>query len=480
MRKTPRTTARWALPLLAAILAPGLTRAGDQRLNWDPPAIEVFPDHARAALDPRGADQMVEAGRRLFSARFNLTDGAVRPLSTGDSKPTLRPNAPRQAFQRLSGPDANSCAGCHNQPKVGGSGDFAVNVFVGAHFADPVATSLVETVTSERNTIGLFGAGVIESLAREMTDDLQALKAECVARAAAGQSSVTRHLDTKGVSYGALTCRPDGSLDTTRLEGIDSDLVIKPFAAKGVVISLREFTINALNQHHGIQAIERFGWERTGIEDFDGDGVDVEFTVGQVSALSLFQASLPPPERPTTPSAASLQARQGERLFSEVGCAGCHRPRLLLNHPEFSEPNPYNRPGNLVPGDGLGVIRLPLPVSSHDGSGLFRDDQGHYVVAAYTDLKRHVICDDRDAFFCNERLRQDFVPTDQFLTSKLWDAATSMPYGHRGDCTTLSEAIVHHSGEAYASREAFLALTDDGKRAVIAFLRSLGASSTEP
>jgi hypothetical protein len=473
MRPPPR---HWTLALLIALLAPASTRSQEPVANWDPPAIDVFPDHTRGALDRGAAAEMVEAGRRLFSTRFNLTDGAVRPLSTGDSKPTLRPASPRQALQRLSGPDANSCAGCHNQPKVGGSGDFAVNVFVGAHFADPVATTILETTTSERNTIGLFGSGVIESLAREMTDDLQAIKSQCLTRARTQHSTVALPLRTNGVSFGSLTCHVDGTLSTSGLEGIDSDLVIKPFGAKGVVISLREFSINALNQHHGIQAVERFGWERTGIRDFDGDGVEVEFTVGQVSALSLFQASLPPPERRTSPSSAPAQVRGGERLFAAIGCADCHRPRLALRRPEFSEPNPYNRPGNLVPNDQLGTIRIPLPVSSQVGSGLFRDEQGSYFVAAYTDLKRHVICDDRDPFFCNERLRQDFVPTDQFLTAKLWDVSTSMPYGHRGDCTTLSEVIVHHSGEAYAARQAFFALSDNDKRAVVLFLRTLGAS----
>ena len=52
--------------------------------------------------------------------------------------------------------------------------------------------------------------------------------------------------------------------DTHEIVGVNSDLVIKPFGVKGVAVSLREFTSFALNQHHGIQANERFGWARTG------------------------------------------------------------------------------------------------------------------------------------------------------------------------------------------------------------------------
>jgi hypothetical protein len=137
----------------------------------------------------------------------------------------------------------------------------------------------------------------------------------------------------------------------------------------------------------------------------------------------------------------------------------------------FFEPSPYNRPGAVVPSDVGGQIALPLAMAA--GTGVYRGTDGAPVVAAYTDLKRHVVCDADDPFFCNERLRQDFVPTDQFLTSKLWDAGSSAPYGHRGDLTTLSEAIVHHSGEAKQAKLNFMALPDKEKTALIGFLRSL-------
>jgi len=60
------------------------------------------------------------------------------------------------------------------------------------------------------------------------------------------------------------------------------------------------------------------------------------------------------------------------------------------------------------------------------------------------------------------------------MTAKLWDMATSGPYCHRGDCATVSEAILAHGAEASESRDRFLALPETDKRAVIAFLLSLG------
>jgi hypothetical protein len=57
------------------------------------------------------------------------------------------------------------------------------------------------------------------------------------------------------------------------------------------VISLRQLTNNAFNHHHGIQSEERFG---AGV-DADGDGVVNELTRADVTAVTLFQATLPVP-----------------------------------------------------------------------------------------------------------------------------------------------------------------------------------------
>jgi hypothetical protein len=305
-----------------------------------------------------------------------------------------------------------------------------------------------------------------------MTGELQSQRREGLFKAQAGGVDVDVPLSSKGVSFGVLVARPDGTFDAKGIAGVDIDLVVKPFGVKGIAVSLREFSNFALNHHHGIQPVERFGWARTGVDDFDGDSVKDEFSIGQVSALAVFQASLPPPRKVTySDPAKAARAKLGEQRFLEVGCGGCHVPALPLRSLWFFEPNPYNRPGTAVPADVGGQIAVPLQVE--DGSGVYRDKNGDIFVAAYTDLKRHVICDEDDRHFCNEKLRQDFVPVDQFLTTKLWDAGSSAPYGHRGDLTTLSEAIVHHSGEAKEVKNAFLRLPDSDKTAIILFLQAL-------
>jgi hypothetical protein len=77
-------------------------------------------------------------------------------------------------------------------------------------------------------------------------------------------SKVKRHCGpvaagSQGRRFRTLPAEADGSVNLDELDGVDTDLVIRPFSQKGVMTSLRQFTINALNQHHGMQADERFG-----------------------------------------------------------------------------------------------------------------------------------------------------------------------------------------------------------------------------
>lgn len=120
-----------------------------------------------------------------------MTKGTGNPLSD----PTSPLEFPRN-FNRISGPDANSCAGCYNVPFAipGGCGDIVANVFVlGQRFdfatfdARDVAPtrgemneaglpSLLQTIANSRATLGMFGSGYIEMLSRQITEDLQTIR----------------------------------------------------------------------------------------------------------------------------------------------------------------------------------------------------------------------------------------------------------------------------------------------------------------
>jgi len=58
-------------------------------------------------------------GKLLFNANWTVQDGGGRPLTKGNGRALADPSLPLdgvRSFNRLSGPDANSCAGCHNAP----------------------------------------------------------------------------------------------------------------------------------------------------------------------------------------------------------------------------------------------------------------------------------------------------------------------------------------------------------------------------
>lgn len=426
--------------------------------------------------------ELFRLGQKLFDARFNILDGQGRPASTGTGAPRV-PDQP--AFVRTSSPEANACSGCHAQPASGGAGDFVANVFVLAQARDPVTFSVHPSESNERNTLGMFGSGAIEMLAREMSAELIAIREDAAAQAAGSGLATTHDLVAKGVSFGRITVLPDGRVDPSEIEGVDWDLIVKPFHQKGAVVSLREFTNNAMNHHHGMQSVERFGLDT----DPDQDGVTDELTVGDITATTVFQAALPAPTQILSnhPQRRGA-AKRGGMVFTQIGCDGCHVESLVLESRRFSEPNPFNPPGNLRPEDVPAPFEFDLVTASRSKS-VKALPGGRAWVRAFTDLKRHDLNDGDFDHFANEQLPQgtlagfadpaDFTvpdqprPTEEFLTRKLWDVGNSDPYGHRGDLTTLTEAIHFHGGEARAQRDAFFTLPEDDQNAVIEFLKSL-------
>jgi hypothetical protein len=450
----------------------------------------------------RSPAQLVRHGKLLFEAVFTNQEGGGRPLSKGTGAPLTDPSSPLlfpRNFNRLSAMDANSCGSCHNVPLPGGGGHFTANaVLIGQRFdfltfdhADtvPLRGALDERGQptklqsfNSRATIGMFGAGFVEMLARQITEDLQAI------RNGTGPGQ-TRPLTSKGITYGSIARRSDGTWDTTRVEGIPASslastgasdppsLVIRPFHQSGTVISIREFTNNAFNHHLGIQSTERFGLGT----DPDGDGFEDELTRADVTAAAIFQATLPVPGRviPNDP-AIERAVRLGERRFVEIGCASCHRPSLPLDDRGwvFSEPNPFNAPGNLRPGDAP-LVQVDLTSSALPGPRL-KPKGGVVLVPVFTDLKLHDITSgpsdpNVDPLDMNQPVGSAafFAGNAKFLTKKLWGLANEPPFFHHGLFPTMREAILAHAGEASTSSAAFRALPAAEQGALIEFLKTL-------
>jgi hypothetical protein len=284
-----------------------------QRLGQETSALEHLREGKEFSTTPT---KLFSFGGRLFEANWTEEEGAGRPLTKGTGRSLSDPSLPligSRAFNRISAPHANSCAGCHNSPYgiSGGAGDFATNVFVlGQRFdfatfdpSDNIPTrggtdeeglpSSLETLANMRASTSLLGAGYLEMLARQITEDLQAIR--CAIKP--GQ---TKELVSKGIHFGKLALTQTGTWDTSKVDGLGRlsllstisnnppTLIIRPWHQASNVVSIREFTNTAFNQHHGMQSTERFGVDT----DPDGDGVKNELTRGDITAVSVFQAAL--------------------------------------------------------------------------------------------------------------------------------------------------------------------------------------------
>jgi hypothetical protein len=446
--------------------------------------------------------RLLRHGQTLFEAVFTEQEGGGRPLSKGTGDPLTDPSSPLvfpRNFNRLSAMDANSCGSCHSVPFLGGGGHFTANaILIGQRFdfitfdhsdAIPLRGALDERGQpiilqsfNSRATLGMFGAGFIEMLARQITEDLRAIRDAIPASGAAALSS-------KGVDYGQLARRADGTWDVSGVEGIPASslvttgaadppsLIIRPFHQSGTVISIRQFTNNAFNHHLGIQSTERFGAGA----DPDGDGFEDELSRADVTAASLFQAALPVPGR-VIPNDRAIERAvlTGERRFEQIGCTTCHRPSLPLDDRGwiYSEPNPFNPTGNLRPGEAE-PVSVDLTSNRLPGPRLEVED-GVVHVPAFTDLKLHDITSGEgdpniDPLDMNEPVGSPafFAGNSKFLTKKLWGAANEPPFFHHGLFATMREAILAHAGEAAASTAAFESLSAYEQGAVIEFLKTL-------
>ena len=273
----------------------------------------------------------IRRGRQLFQRKFLRTQGAG-PIADdlilgGDIETSLRIGA------GLS----DSCASCHGRPR--GSAGFGGDVV---------------TRPESRDAPHLFGLGLKEMLADEITSDLRAIRAAAIAQAQQTHRSVTKELRSKGIEYGEITARQDGTVDTSRVNGLDLNLRVKPFFHHGGTISIREFVVGAFNDEMGLQAVDpdlQQAHNGARIEtpsgmildgstdqiseplansashDEDSDGVANEIPASVVDhmefyLLNYFKAAT---------HQQSQDTRKGLETFKEIGCAQCHIPDLLIN-----------------------------------------------------------------------------------------------------------------------------------------------------
>jgi mono/diheme cytochrome c family protein len=412
----------------------------------------------------------IRRGRQLFQRKFQKVQG-VGPI-VGDGMGDVGSDL------RIGAGLADSCASCHGRPR--GS----------AGFGGDVATR-----PDSRDSSHLFGLGLKEMLADEITHDLRDIRTQAIMEAQTTGKQVTKELVSKSIHYGFIIANPDGSVDTTKVEGVNADLRIRPFFGEGKTISIREFIDGALQAEMGLQAVDPdlanaannhqtittpsgmvLDGQADQIEapptsdpnaDLDNDGVVNEVPESIVDYLEFYLLNY---FKPGTLKQTQTVER-GRKVFESIGCASCHIPDLMINHDrrvgdvntEYDSVNGvFNRlfatakTLNDTVDDGSGYPPLKPPIG---GSFLVKD--------IYTDFKRH----DLGPNFYERNYNGS--TQEKFLTRPLWGVGSSAPYGHDGRSINLTEVILRHDGEAKAAKDQFKSLSRNQRSAMLEFLESL-------
>jgi hypothetical protein len=431
---------------------------------------DVMTEGSSAFIIARDPARAIRRGRQIFQRKFTRLQGQG-PLAgdgQGDIGTTLAIGAGL----------ADSCAACHGRPRgsAGAGGD-------------------VVTRPDSRDAPHLFGLGLKEMLADEITSDLRDIRDDAVRDARRDRRTVTRSLNSKGINYGSITARSDGTVVTTGVRGVNPDLRVRPFFLHGETISMREFLVGAFQAEMGLQPVDpelaaavagarivtpsgmvldgriddiEVAFAQDATTDQDGDGVFNEVPTSIVDFMEFYLLHY---FKAGTGETNSTTAR-GRDIFRIIDCDDCHKPDLVIKRDrrvadvetvfDPSRGNPFNR---------MFATASLLLTATDDGSGfpsIKTPIGGSFVVRnIFTDFKRH----DLGPNF--HELNYDGTIRREFLTTALWGVADTAPYGHDGRSMNLKDVILRHGGEAQSQRNRFASLGSSDQRAVLDFLKTL-------
>jgi hypothetical protein len=465
-------------PLSPAEEALAKTLAAQETERWTRESLERW----REAVD-RG--ELAEHTRKISQASIESGDAGVaevfvqgeamfeRAFTEAEGMGTGALGRPRPALSRvenramLGGPDARSCGECHARGGDDGHGELHQRPFL-----DGDGRKL--SSAKPRVPPHVAGAGLVQSLAAEMTNELHTIAQH--ARGyfeSAGPNAKPMALKAKGISFGELRGGADGGLDFSGVVGVDTDLVVRPFGWKGVHATLGQFIRAAVPQHLAMEAPLVPGSAdggspsaedidtRSVTADTDHDGVHAEVAESQITALVVYLSLLDTPVM-LPPYGATLRAawERGGARFEAIGCAVCHVPSMPLSSLEWIERAPGRR----------GSLKLNLRADNQVPPAPEALDISAQVtpVALFSDLKRH------DLGPGLAERTESGVPPQVFVTRPLWGLGDRGPYYlHDGRARSLRDAILLHGGEAQAASDAFKALPLAQAREVEVFLLSL-------
>lgn len=332
-----------------------------------------------------------------------------------------QPFTPEQGLGPLFNQDR--CSSCHDLPVLGGTG--VETARKATRWIPPSTCDLLEAQGGDnfqlRATAALAAAGIEREtrppaataevmLSPPALFGLGRMDAISVEAILAGEDPEDR--DGDGVS-GRAGRTPDGRVGR--------------FGQKADVATLAEFVDIAIRTEMGLTTPDHPAEESVngqplphGTDPAGDPEVDSRTLTLLVDFVRLL--AVPPPLRPSTASGRD-SVREGERVFGELGCTGCHVPALRGARGE--------------------PVRLYSDLLLHDlGPGL--------------------------ADICGAG-----ASPSEWRTARLAGLRFRVALLHDGRAQRLEDAIMMHGGEATTARDAFARLRPSQRAALLAFLASL-------
>lgn len=369
---------------------------------------------------------------------------AVRGTEVGGPLPGLTPaelarfEAGREAFARVFLPEEglgpvfneNSCNACHSRGGVGGFGDewdIKASYQADDGRCDPLYDSgganIRGRVTAMAAAVGVAPEGAPPGANLVARFTAPALWGRGLMEAVADETLLAL-ADSGDADGDGIAGRP----------GRDAQGRIARFLRKASVHSLQDAAEGSVLVEFGVttpshprELVFSVASLPPGADPAPEPEVD-QATIDAIADYIRFMA-LPPRNMPTD-EAARAQVARGEGLFLQVGCARCHVPFLMTG------PSPV-----------AALDRKPVPF--------------------YSDLLLHDMGPGRESI-CTTAASATEVRTEPLV-----GLAIRKAYMFDGQALDLWEAIALHGGTARASVEAFNALPELHRHALIAFLLTL-------
>lgn len=376
------------------------------------------------------------------------------PPQFGDPIPGLSVNelvrfeAGKEAFTEVEGVadgigpvfNRNSCVACHdNQATGGGSEIFSTRI--GAKKSNGPFDPLMKFGGPTIQTEGIVGR------------EGYLLQGEVIPRQA---TIVARRRTPPTFGFGLVDAVPESNLIllslkqnllTPKTAGFPNYVTnmrtgryaVGKFGWKAGIATLFDFAGDAYKDEMGITTP---GWFRSGdgrlIDEENppqGNAAVLEFNpatdpneedVLDIVLFNDFMSFLAPPPRGKETGA----TKQGEHVFSRIGCADCHVPTLYTGaHPSAA-----------------------LSFKSFH---------------PYSDFLLH------DMGSLGDGIEQGFGTGSQMRTAPLWGLRVQKSFLHDGRASTISDAILQHAGQGRFSKSRFEQLPAKDRSDLLAFLNSL-------